>query len=427
MKKTIKLIGIITLAVIRHGRRCDQALAGVFAKRKLLSIITAGMLLLCMAACGGDDGNGGDPNNGKGTKTEVNLAVPTGLAINTGTKTASWTAVANANATNGYTIKIGTTEAQVTGTSHSLASLGSGTHPISVKANGYETATHKYNASAYCTAQNYIVSGSGTPTIEMVNVPGGSFQRKADNEVGSPHTVTLTGFSIGKYEVTQAQYQAVIGSLPDTYNTYSSYGVGDNYPVYYVSWYDTLVFCNKLSIAEGLSPAYRIKNSTDPTAWGSVPDFFNPDTAWDAAEMVSGSTGYRLPTEAQWEYAARGGNNSPGNFTYAGSNTASDVAWYVDNSGSTAHAVGTKVPNGLGLYDMSGNMDEWCWDWHNENFYSSSPANDPTGPASGTYRITRGGSWNLQVSYTRTASRDSANPIYQDRGTGFRVVRPANN
>ena len=274
--------------------------------------------------------------------------------------------------------------------------------------------------------------------LEMVHVPGGSFQMGGDGQSTGDgtdsipvHTVTLTGFYMGKYEVTQAQWQAVMGTTIQQLQTAASdgttnYGRGDNYPVYYVSWYNALVFCNKLSVMEGLTPAYRINNSTNPDDWGTVPTNF--DAAWNAVEVVNGSTGYRLPTEAQWEYAAKGGDGSPGNYTYAGSNTVDDVAWYSTNSGNTAHTVGTKAANGLGLYDMSGNVYEWCWDWYGN--YSSGPQTDPTGApspsATGTVRVMRGGSRNnTEAQYIRSAFRNYNAPISRNNTRGFRVLRPS--
>ncbi|MDR1869618.1 MAG: formylglycine-generating enzyme family protein [Treponema sp.] len=267
-------------------------------------------------------------------------------------------------------------------------------------------------------------NGGINAEIEMISVPGGSFQMgNPDSSVGENdecpvHTVTLSAFSIGKYEVTQAQYQAVMGSNPA-----SGYGVGGNYPVYKVRWYDALVFCNKLSITKGLTPAYRINNSTDPAVWGTVTTRSN--TTWDAVEVVSGSNGYRLPTEAQWEYAAKGGNGSPGNYTYAGSNNIDDVAWYGNtwyfNSGS-AHPVGTKAPNGLGLYDMSGNVEEWCWDW--DGYYSSEAQTDPTGASAGTGRVSRGGNWSSATTYARSVCRSYYYPGDRGYNVGFRLVRP---
>ena len=264
-----------------------------------------------------------------------------------------------------------------------------------------------------------VVSTTG---VELVRVAGGSFEMgNPDASVGDSderpvHTVTLSAFYMGKYEVTQAQYRTVMGNNPS-----SSYGVGDNYPVYYVSWYDALVFCNKLSIAEGLTPAYRISNSTDPTDWGTVPTTGSNST-WNAVTIDNGSTGYRLPTEAQWEYAARGGNGSPGNYIYSGSNTVGDVAWYSSNSGSKTHEVGTKAPNGLGLYDMSGNVWEWCWDWYAS--YSSRAQTDPLGASSGSYRVRRGGLWDASAGYVRSAYRNGNYPFNRSYHMGFRLARP---
>jgi formylglycine-generating enzyme required for sulfatase activity len=212
-----------------------------------------------------------------------------------------------------------------------------------------------------------------------------------------------------------------MGSLPsEIISEDENLGKGNNYPVYYVNWYDALVFCNMLSIAEGLTPAYRINNSTDPSAWGTVPT--SSDATWNAVTVENGSTGYRLPTEAQWEYAAKGGNGLPGNYTYAGSNTVGDVAWYTDNSVNAIHAVGTKTANGLGIYDMSGNVREWCWDWYGD--YARGRQTDPTGATSGANRVHRGGSAGSSKWLLRSAFRTSFDPDWPLNGIGFRLVRP---
>jgi uncharacterized repeat protein (TIGR02543 family) len=281
-----------------------------------------------------------------------------------------------------------------------------------------------YNPGASYTPAGNITLYARWTLLEMVYVPGGSFQM-GDTAGGGHidqrpvHTVTLTDFYIGKYEVTQAQYQAVMGSLPSSL-TSGSFGKGNNYPVYYVSWYDALVFCNKLSMMEGLTPAYRISGSTDPTVWGTVPT--NSNSTWNAVEIVSGSTGYRLPTEAQWEYAAKGGNGSPGNYTYSGSNNVGNVAWYYDNSNRITHLVGTKSPNGLGIYDMSGNVGEWCWDWYGD--YSSDAQTNPLGASSGSGRVERGGYWGLPADNVSSVRRISNTPNDRYYGLGIRLVRP---
>jgi len=316
----------------------------------------------------------------------------------------------------------------------------SGSNPYYLPISGFSSggslnvavAKSRYNISG---SPKTVIIYTGNDGIEMVQIPGGSFQMgDVKNEGYSDekpiHTVTLSDFYMGKYEVTQAQYRAVMGSNPSDENPYG--GVGDNYPVYYVSWYGAIVFCNKLSMAEGLNPAYRINGSTDPSHWGEIPTSSN--SRWNSVEIVTGSTGYRLPTEAQWEYAAKGGNGSPGNYTYSGSNSINNVAWYHDNSGFLygTHEVGEKSPNGLGLYDMSGNVLEWCWDWYGD--YSSSAQTDPQGASSGSYRVARGGSWFDSAEYVRSVYRVNFDPspgvhgdgsiYYMWRFTGFRLVRP---
>jgi formylglycine-generating enzyme required for sulfatase activity len=257
--------------------------------------------------------------------------------------------------------------------------------------------------------------------VEMVYVPGGSFEMgkelgtDSSGDATPVHTVTLTGFYMGKYEVTQAQYQAVMGGLP--LSLPGSYGVGDNYPVYYISWYEAIEFCNTLSIKEGLSPYYSIDAvNKDPNNSNSY------DTMKWTVTRNSTANGYRLPTEAQWEYAAKGGNGTPGNYTYSGSNTIGNVAWYFGNSDNKTHEVGQKAPNSLGIYDMSGNVWEWCWDWAGE--YSSEMQTNPVGAASGNNRVRRGGGWIIDAAYARSVYRGNADPGYRDFNIGFRLVRP---
>ena len=270
--------------------------------------------------------------------------------------------------------------------------------------------------------------------VEMVSVSGGSFQMGKNLgtvqdtthvDVTPVHTVTLSGFSIGKYQVTQEQYQTVMGSNPSNFKTGVTTGeIQNRRPVEMVSWYDAVVFCNKLSIAEGLTPAYRISDSTNPDDWGTVPT--SSDVTWNAVTIDNNADGYRLPTEAQWEYAAKGGDPTTAGwvgYTYAGSNTVGDVAWYTSNSGSATHEVGKKAPNGLGLYDMSGNVREWCWDWYVATYPSSEAQTDPTGASSGSYRVDRGGNWGSSVGNVRSASRNNYNPSFRFNYLGFRLVR----
>jgi formylglycine-generating enzyme required for sulfatase activity len=276
----------------------------------------------------------------------------------------------------------------------------------------------------------YNISGIFRPgftlSYTLVQIPAGTFQTgspetEPDRESDETrHQVTLTkGFYMGKYQVTQDQYQAVMWTNP-SYFTTSVFVSGQtaNRPVEGVSWYDAIVFCNRLSMAEGFSPAYRIKGSTDPSVWGTVPTSSN--STWNAVQIVEGSTGYRLPTEAQWEYACRAGTTTAYN---TGATISDNTGWYVSNSGSRTHEVGLKPANAWGLYDMHGNVWEWCWDRYGT--YESGAQTDPAGAFSGSYRVLRGGSWNSYGQYLRSAYRDINYPDRRYRVIGFRLSRPA--
>ena len=216
----------------------------------------------------------------------------------------------------------------------------------------------------------------------MVQVEGGRFQMGGTPEQGSDandwekpvHEVTLSDYYMGKYEVRQSEWEAVMGNNP-------SYFKGADLPVEQVSWEDCHEFIGRLNALTGLS--------------------------------------FKLPTEAQWEYAARGGRLSKG-YKYSGSNNLGEVGWYGSNSGNCTHRVGEKQPNELGLYDMSGNVYEWCEDW--SGGYSVTSQRDPLGAASGFYRVIRGGSWSDAVRFCRVSSRSSNVPVHCSFNLGFRLV-----
>ena len=260
----------------------------------------------------------------------------------------------------------------------------------------------------------------------FVLIPAGTFQmgsNRGNNENKPVHKVTITKqFYMGKYEVTQAEYEKYCSYGVNSPS--SSYGDGDKYPAYYVSWYDALVYCNKRSMAENLTPCYSIKDSTNPEEWGDVPT--SSDSTWNAVICNWNANGYRLPTEAEWEYAARAGDKTVDSLRYSGTsaeNKLGEYAWYSSNSNSTTHEVGTKSPNAFGLYDMSGNIYEWCWNWKTSSYDTQTEGgSNPTGASSGSSRVCRGGYWNDKSDNCAVSYRGSSRPF--SRGAnGFRVVR----
>jgi formylglycine-generating enzyme required for sulfatase activity len=266
--------------------------------------------------------------------------------------------------------------------------------------------------------ENLIFTVNGV-TFNMIFVEGGSFVMGCTSEQGNcyqgerpTHKVTLTDFFMGELQVTQKLWQAVMGSnlqqqwvakyngylddilarlerTPEEYSkTISLNGVGDNYPIYFINYSDCEQFCNRLNqlLADQLPEGYK----------------------------------FRIPTEAQWEYAARGGKNGKG-YTFSGSDNIEEVAWYDTNSKGITHEVGKKIKNELGIYDMSGNVWEWCRDRYSENYYSNSLSVNPKGPDKGTQYVLRGGSWNQNIWACRTATRLKDEATAYTTNYGFRL------
>jgi formylglycine-generating enzyme required for sulfatase activity len=290
--------------------------------------------------------------------------------------------------------------------------------------------------------------------IEMVPVPAGSFQRDEGEENIS---VITKPYSLSKYQITRQQFLDIMGADPS--DETCSNGMKD--PVQMINWYHAIAFCNKLSLLEGLTPAYTVEGVSD---WANLDfddipsgDDYNHkngdvgDANWNAATCDWEANGYRLPTEMEWMWAAMGadkdaradaidaeGINRTG-YTkgYAGSTEGDyflqknlgDYAWYIENSDEITHPVGGKLPNELGLYDMSGNVDEWCWDWWGEDDdYPTGTLTDYRGAGSGSDRVIRGGSWRSYDSMCafshRFDSRGAMPPYDWASSLGFRVLRP---
>jgi len=260
------------------------------------------------------------------------------------------------------------------------------------------------NEIQFTTAKNANIA------IEMVLVNGGTFimgggtgQTNLFANEQPTHQVTLTGFYMGKYEITQAQYTELMGVNPSYFSDHT------NKPVEQVSWFDAISFCNKLSEHEGLSKCYTLNGSE--------------------VSFNSNAKGYRLPTEAEWEYAARGGTNYTDYYTYSGGNSVYEVGWVKENSYDLGyehpdygtHPVGSKKANKLGIYDLSGNVWEWCWDWFGS--YTSGNETNPTGGPKIEHRVYRGGCWAYETTYARSSARGYGTPENGSYSLGFRVVR----
>ena len=291
----------------------------------------------------------------------------------------------------------------------------------------YDALGNKGKAYAYKVSVKTSVSNipEGFVEVSGKTITGSETWTPTSEVFVSGRSLTIPDLYVCDHEVTQAEYEKYCkygsSSQYGSSSPSSIYGAGDNYPAYYVSWYDAIVYCNLRSIDEDLTPAYAINGETDPTKWTDIVSTTtdgltkycgtaSTNDTWDGMTFDEDADGYRLPTEAEWEYIAREGKTS--GTTYSGSNTIGDVAWYKENSGSKTHEVksdkvtGTDSENALGIYDMSGNVWEWCWD---QSLFSS--------------RVQRGGSWDGKADYCTVSFRNYMHPSYRMYNVGFRVVR----
>lgn len=242
-------------------------------------------------------------------------------------------------------------------------------------------------------------------TSKFVLVEGGSFKMGTDQPVekheAPAHTVVVSSFYLGKTEVTFEDFDKFTAAVKRDTVPSGTWGRGKQ-PVFMVSWHDAIAYCNWLSEKEKLSKYYKVDGTT--------------------VTIVDTAKGYRLPTEAEWEFAARGGNRSKG-LPFAGGDVINEVGWYIDNAKGQTHPVAQKPANELGLYDMTGNVWEWVWDWYNDATYAQVASIDPRGPQTGNYRVMRGGAWYNYGNYAQVTTRQNHDPGFRQNSVGFRVAR----
>lgn len=256
-------------------------------------------------------------------------------------------------------------------------------------------------------------------SFEMIEVEGGTFwmgdaSEDAHKDDKPVHEVQLDTFCLGKYAVTQALWEEVMGENPSKF-------LGKARPVETISWHDCIEFCNQLSLKRGYVPVYELdKNRNDPHNKNSMQNYW--------VRWIPDTNGFRLATDAEWEYASRGGRVQS-EMEYAGSSSLKKVGWYNENSAGMSQPVGLQAPNELGLYGMSGNVWEWCWDWYNGKYYQKcfdqGIASNPYGAESGYGRVGRGGRWGSGASNCRVVCRLNSGPSLRNGNLGLRLARTA--
>jgi len=400
---------------------------------KKIQGVLLGLIFLMFTSCGGGGGDAVIPplsaekaitaysiNGIAGTINETSKTIA--ITVPFGTNVTALIATFN---TTGTSVKVDAT-VQVSGTT-----ANDFTSPVVYTVTAADATTQDYMVTVTVETADYISPNIGV----LIYVPAGSFWR--DNDVANISTIS-DAYRMSQHEITRAQFQEVMGTDPSD----GTRSTGTDDPVQNVNWYHAIAFCNKLSLLEGLTPVYSVTGVNFSTlTYAAIPLVSTP--AWNDVIANWSANGYRLPTEMEWMWAAMGATSALGYETpwyrtgyakpFAGSNATNaagdngtnvigDYAWYAGNSGGTTHQVGTKLPNELGLYDMSGNVWEWCWDrWA---AYPGGLLRDYRGADSGTWRVHRGGAWPNASNLLELDHRDWNLPeeiTFQD---GLRVVRP---
>ncbi len=396
MEETVSVSGGVTPYIISDG---DPAIASATISGNIITVkgIATGTTTFNIT------GNDGGETTLTVTVTGIQTPVLTTPAI---------TLIAGAEIT--VSINDGVVPYVVSDGDPAIASATVSGNVVTVK--GIAAGTTSFNITGNDGGQAVLtvnVIASNLP--EFVDIPAGSFDMGADKEIywqKFVHTVTISAFKISKTEITNAQYCTFLNAWSAQFGQAVPYSEVDNY------WNGETWFNYLPTSTAWFNQQIRLDNGIWQAVEGKE-DYPMIFVSWYGAKAYCDFYGYSLPTEAEWEYAARGGAGD--NFIYSGSDLLDEVAWWKDDSDERNYPVGQKKANGYGLFDMSGNVWEWCSDWFDQYYYQSSPTTNPTGPASGTERVIRGGGWDFSAEFCRMSSRAKDQPDYRSAYFGFRV------